>query len=405
MKILLSSIVYRPEQVGFRAHDLASGLVELGHDVVSITGLPSYPHGHVYDGYHVRPWQWEHLDGVKLLRLPYVMDRSRASVRRIASYTYFSILTLGASLLQHWRPDVIWTNQVGYPGIWLKALTGVPLVHEVQDLWPEWAKTANFGFKEWLYKILDRRQLSLYSKADRITVITKGFKRWLIDKGVPEDKIDVIPNWADYTQYHPVPRDEKLGVREGLYGHFNVIYTGNIGAAQALGVVLDAARKLEDLSTLQFVIIGEGLEKDQLIQQAKNMNLKNVCFLGQRPTSAMSEYLAWADVLFLHLKHDPAYEITIPSKTYSYLASGKFILAAASGDVADLIQECKAGIAIQAEDPDILAATVRQLHKMAPAERESFGQNAARAAITKFDRMHLIQQYEEVFTSVVSGKR
>ena len=400
MRILISSIVYRPEPTGYRAHDLAAGLVELGHDVTAITGLPSYPLGRIYDGYRVRPWQWEETDGVRVLRLPYVMSRSRSALRRVFSYSSFSLMTTLAGVFRAWRPDVIWTNQVGLPGVLLSFLGGTVLVHEVQDLWPEWTETANLGIKAWLYQALERQQNLVYRRANVITTISKGFKQWLVQKGVPAEKIKVIPNWADGKLFRPVQRDQALGTEESLAGHFNVIYGGNVGIAQALDVVLGATELLRDLPDVQFVIIGDGVERKRLELKASNRGLDNVRFLGSRPPEKMAGYLAWADVLLIHLERDPRYEITIPSKTYAYLACGRPILAASSGDVADLIREHSAGMVIPSEEPAALASAVRELRAMPVTERERYGQNARRAFVKHFDRQVLVRRYEEIFASV-----
>jgi colanic acid biosynthesis glycosyl transferase WcaI len=401
VRILLSSIVYRPEPTGYRAHDLAAGLVELGHEVVTITGLPSYPLGHIYEGYRVRLWQWESLDGVRLLRLPYVMSRSRSALRRVLSYSSFSLQTVVAGLLQSWRPNVMWSNQVGLPGVLLSALRRTALVHEVQDLWPEWSATADLGIRRWLYDLLDRQQAMIYRRAGAITTISEGFKQWLVRKGVPGEKICVIPNWADSQYFYPAHRDEDLGAREGLTGRFNVVYAGNVGVAQALDVVLDAAEMLRELDDLQFVIIGDGLERVRLEHEALDRGLSNVRFPGRRPVEKMAGYLAWADLLLLHLKADPRYDITIPSKTYSYLACGRPILAAARGDVAELIKAHKAGEVVPPEDAPALARAVREMHGRPVEEREQYGQNAVQAFVQCFDRDVLVRRYEALFASVV----
>jgi colanic acid biosynthesis glycosyl transferase WcaI len=400
VRILLSSIVYRPEPTGYRAHDLAAGLAELGHEVVAITGLPSYPLGRIYEGYQVRPWQWERLDGVRLLRLPYVMSRSRSAVRRVLSYSSFSIQTVVAGLLQRWRPDVMWTNQVGLPGVALKILRRTAVVHEVQDLWPEWTAMADLGIRRWLYDILDRQQTTIYRRAEAITTISEGFRRWLVQRGVTAGKISVIPNWVNSEDFYPAPRDGDLGAREGLVGRFNVVYAGNVGVAQALDAVLLAAERLKDLNDVQFVIIGDGLEKKRLEQEAVDRGLGNVRFLGRRPVETMAGYLAWAGVLLLHLKSDPRYDITIPSKTYSYLACGRPIVAAARGDVAELIETHKAGEVVAPEDAAALARAVREMYGKPVEEREQYGQNALQAFRQHFDRDTLVRRYEALFANV-----
>jgi colanic acid biosynthesis glycosyl transferase WcaI len=400
MKLLFLTIVYRPEPVGYRAHDLASGLVELGHQVTVVTGLPSYPYGRAYEGYHLRPWQWETLDGVRVLRLPYTMDRSRSALRRVLSYSYFAAATSVAGLALHERPSVIWTNQIGLSGIVLNVMQHVPFVHEVQDMWPEWSRSAGLGIKDSLYRLLDWQQAQVYRRSAAITTISRGFQRWLVGKGVPGDKIQVIPNWVNERQGKLAARDEALAAQEGLAGHFNVIYAGNIGAAQGLGVVLQAAPLLTDLPEVQFVVYGDGVERSQLEKEAQQAGLRNVRFMGSRPAERISDYLALADVLLLQLKRDPAYEVTIPSKTYTYLASGRPILAAAAGDVAALVSEVNAGLVVAPEDPAALAEAVRKLYRMPAPQREAYGRNARRAHLQYFDRSVLIRRYEELFVRV-----
>ena len=404
MKILLSSLVYMPEQTGYRAHDLAVGLTELGHDVISMTGFPSYPFGKVYDGYKLQARQWEYLDGVKVLRIPYIMNRSKSAMQRVISYSSFSLLSILYGTFMMWKPDVIWTNQIGYPGLWLSKIKNAVHIHEVQDLWPEWSRTVDLEISNGVYSILDALQAGLYKKADRITTISKGFKGWLVDKGIRSEKISVIPNWADNKYYHPCSRDKTIGEKEGLAGYFNVMYLGNIGTAQALHVVLGAAKQLLVHHDIQFVFVGDGLEKKKLEDEARDNGLSNVKFLGKKSYESIANYMAWADLLFLHLKKDPTLEITIPSKTYSYLASGRPILGGCEGDVAELIEDNKAGIVIAPDDPAQLSKAVLDMFLLPSTIREEYGINARKAFENHYDRKVLIQEYEDLFLNCVNNK-
>lgn len=404
MKVLISSLVYKPEQTGYRPHDLAVGLSGLGHDVRTITGVPSYPFGKVYEGYKLRPWQWEYLDGVKVLRVPYVMNRSKSAVLRMASYSAFSLLSMVSATLMAWKPDLVWTNQIGYPGVWLTQTKGAVHVHEVQDMWPEWTRSVNLGIGNAAYSTLDALQTWLYNRADRITTISSGFRDWLVEKGVSRDKITIIPNWADTGFYYPCDRDAGIGEREGFAGHFNVMYVGNIGAAQALSVVLAAAQQLSGIHAIQFVFVGDGLERERIERESRDIGLSNVKFVGKQPYARLAKYMAWADLLFLHLKKDPAFKITIPSKTYSYLASGRPILAGCEGDVAALIEDSGAGMVIPPEDPDSLSRAVLQIVRQPANVRDTYGVNARKAFESKYDRNILIRRYEELFLESVNGK-
>jgi colanic acid biosynthesis glycosyl transferase WcaI len=243
-----------------------------------------------------------------------------------------------------------------------------------------------------------------YRRAAALTVVTPGFKTNLIAKGVPAEKIHVIPNWADEDIYRPLPRDEDLAAEHGLAGRFNVIYGGNLGAAQAMSSVLSAATLLQDLPPVQFVLIGDGLEEASLRQAARERGLENVRFIGRQPAEQMPYFFALADGLLVHLKRDPLFEITIPSKTVAYLACGRPILMAVTGDAAEIVRSADAGLACPPEDPAALAQAVRNLYAMSPAQRDAMGQAGRRAFLANYTRSVLMNRYEALFGEVV-GQR
>lgn len=181
--------MYHPEPIGLREHDLAAGLVKLGHDVYVITGLPSYPVGIVYDGYKDKANKWEIVNGVKVYRTSFVGDRSRSAIKRIWSLLLFTCFTIRALYSQKIRPDIVRANQLGLPGYLVSFLKGIPLFLDVQDMWPEWAKTSNFSLSKLLYEILDSqhctaRSTSLISRMSPSMKGTSGyrFSRYPLDR-------------------------------------------------------------------------------------------------------------------------------------------------------------------------------------------------------------------------------
>lgn len=400
MHILLISLWYHPEPVS-KPHDLARELARRGHQVTAITGFPNYPAGRLYPGYRLRPLQRQSLDGVQVVRVPHVIDRSRSAFRRLISYTSFALSAAAIGGLLVGRTDVIWTYQVGLPGVLLSVIKRAPLVHEVQDLWPEWGRTANLGgLKGSLYRLLDAQERWIYRRAAAVTTISEGFCRALQTKGVPAERLHIIANWANEQHFRPLPRDPELGRQEGLLDRFNVMYVGNVGTAQGLGLLLEAADRLRDLPALQFVVIGDGVERRALEAQAAAQGLDNVRFLGSRPPEAAAAYLAYANAVLLPLLRNPVYEITIPSKTYAYLATGRPIVVSAAGDVAELVRSTGAGLVCPPEDPDALAQAIRRLAAMPPAEREALGQTGRQAFLSRFTRDLQIDRYEALFNKV-----
>jgi glycosyltransferase involved in cell wall biosynthesis len=278
-------------------------------------------------------------------------------------------------------------------------LRGAPLIHEVQDLWPEWSTSGEMGIRSEspAYRILQAQEKMIYHRARIVTTISEGFKKRLAGKGVPEAKIRVIPNWGNEVNFRPVAPDRALGKREGLNGRFNVIYGGNIGTAQGLDVILAAARLLRDLPAVQFVMIGDGVERASLTAAAEEQGLSNVRFLGSKSPDQMAHYFAHADVLLIHLLQNPLYEITIPSKTYAYLASGRPVLAALAGETAQLIRRLEAGITCPPGNPAALAEAVRDIYSRGESERRRMGDAARAAFLREFSRQSLVDCYESVF--------
>jgi len=400
MRILLISMYYYPEPHSI-PHDLAVELRKRGHSVSVITGFPNYPTGKIYDKYRMRPWQRETIDGIAVLRLPFYINRGKSAVGRVLSYISFTFAATAGGLFLIKRPNVIWTYQVGLPGVTLGTLKRASLIHEVQDLWPEWAQSHDMGMKTWLYKLLDLQERFIYRFASAIVTISTGFQHALKEKNVPACKIHIIPNWANEELFRPLPRDPALGEREQFNETFNIMYIGNIGTAQGLDVVIQTAGQLRDLADLRFVIIGDGVDRDRLSHAAATQGLSNVRFLGSRPQNQAAQYLAWADAALIHLKDAPMYLVTIPSKTYAYLACGRPVLAAANGDVAELITDLMAGIVCPSDNPTAMAQSVRILYHMPAEKREELGRNGRRAFEQQFTRQILAERYDTLFRAAI----
>jgi glycosyltransferase involved in cell wall biosynthesis len=289
---------------------------------------------------------------------------------------------------------------VALPAMWISLARGIPYIYEVQDMWPETLAATGMLPSRPAAALLGALARVAYRRAAAVTVISPGFKRNLVSKEVPADKVHVIPNWADEDLYRPVPRDAALAAEHGLDCRFNVIFGGNLGAAQALDSVLQAAGQLRDLPDVQFVFIGDGLDEARLRQAAAERGLANVRFLGRQPAEAMPRFFAWAGALLVHLRRDPLFEITIPSKTLAYLACGRPIVCAVAGDAADVVRQAGAGLICPPEDPAALAAAVRALHALPPAQREALGQAGRAAFLAHYTRAGLMERYNTLFETV-----
>lgn len=403
LRILLLTQWFHPEN-NVRADFLAKSLVERGHDVQVVTGFPNYPLGRIYPGYTQRPWARQEWNGVRILRFPLYPDHSRSAVRRSLTYLTFALSSSVLSPFLIRKPDVIWVYHppltVGITALTLRLIRRTPFIFEIQDMWPEMIASSGMVGSPKLVRLLGALGKRIYKKAAAVSVISNGFRENLVAKGVPTDKIHVIPNWGDETNYSVQPRDKDFGERHGLLGHFNVMFAGNMGPAQDLGVLVEAARRLKSQAGIRFVLIGDGLSVPDLKAKVKAASLSNVTFIDHQPPAAMPEFLAWGDALLVQLRDEPLFKITIPSKILSYMGSGRPILCAVGGDAEEVVRDADAGITCPPGDPEALADAILRMFNMDRQQRESYGDRGRIAFEHKFSQKALVDRYERLFCEI-----
>ena len=404
MKILLLTQWYLPEPQ--LISDLAETLRDAGHEVTVLTGFPNFPSGRIYPGYRIRLFQKEQINGVPVIRVPLYPDHSRSAVKRSLNILSFAFC---AAVLGPWlvpRVDVIHVVHppltIGLPAWVLSRLQRGPFTYEIKDMWPETLRATGMVNNGRMLRWIGRFAKWVYRRAAAIRVISPGFRANLIEKGVPEEKIRVISNWVDTDYYRQVAPDSELAREHGLADRFNVMFAGMIGPAQGMEVVLDAAALLHDLPDVQFVLLGDGNDLERLKGTAQERNLSNVKFLGRHPPNTMNSFYALADVLLIHLRDDPLFRITIPHKTFTYMAAAKPILAAVEGNVADLIRNAHAGVTCPPSNPAAMADAVRRLREMPIAKREKLGYNGRKVACEEFNRTGLVQELSQMLTSMTN---
>ena len=405
MRILMLTQWFNPEPA-FKGLSFAKELIKLGHDVEVLTGFPNYPGGKVYDGYRIRYMQREILEGISVVRVPLYPSHDTSSIGRILNYGSFafsagtigSLLTKPADVLYVYHPPAT----IGLPASIIHFLRNIPFVYDIQDLWPDTLAATGMLTNKIVLAMVNKWCGFVYRQASRIVVLSPGFKKALCSRGVPSNKIDVIYNWCDENQIQTTGRDEELARTLGLSEKFNIVFAGTMGKAQALDAVIDAAKLLADrYPVIQFVFVGSGVEVEHLQQKAKKMQLVNVLFLPQRPLSKIGQILNLADVLLVHLKDDPLFKITIPSKTQAYMAAGRPILMGVNGDAADLIEYAKAGVCCTPENKISIAESVEKLFTMSRTQRETMGNNGREYYQKKLSLMIGVRRFEEIFKSVV----
>jgi glycosyltransferase involved in cell wall biosynthesis len=407
MRVAILTQYYPPEPIP-KPHELARGLAERGHEVVVITGFPNYPAGKLYPGMRLRLWKWEILDGIRVLRLPLYPDHSRSVVRRVLNYGSFAVAAALLGSVLSGPVEVMFAEHppltIGLAAWVIGRLRQAPFLYAVNDLWPESVEATRMVRSRRLLDHVGRIERFVYRRAAAIAVISPGFKANLAGKGIPPEKVHVIPHWADESLYRPVPPNPELARSLGMAGRFNVVFAGQLGLAQGLDVVLDAADELSDLQGVQFVLVGDGTDADRLRQEAGQRGLRNVRFLGRQPAERMPEIFAVSDVLLVHLQDRPLFRITIPSKTIAYMACGRPVLMAVEGDAADVVRGAGAGITCRPGDAKDLAGAVRRLRAMPRTALEDMGRAGRAAFLSSYSRSVLLDRYEAILSELARAK-
>ncbi|MFN4341436.1 MAG: glycosyltransferase family 4 protein [Azonexus sp.] len=380
IKVVLLTQWFDPEPT-FKGLAFARELVRIGFEVEVITGFPNYPGGQVYSGYRIRAIQREVIDGVQITRLPLYPSHDGSAVRRIANYVSFAASSLFYGLFMLKRPDVIYAYHppltVGVTASLLRLFRRIPVIYDIQDMWPDTLRATGMLNNERVLAVVSRVCQWVYRRVDRIVALSPGFKRLLKERGVPDEKIDVIYNWCDEAALTPTARNFPRGFPEN--DRFRIVFAGNMGRAQALGTVMEAATLLTKLRPeVCFVLVGSGVEVEELKHRVATEGLDNVVFIPRVPMSEVGAILGAADALLVHLKDDPLFAITIPSKTQAYMAIGKPLIMAVRGDAAELVERAGCGVTAIPESPQSLAEAVIRLAELSAGERALMGECSRR---------------------------
>jgi len=380
MRILFIMQWFEPEPT-FKGLVFARELVRQGLDVEVVTGFPNYPGGQLYVGYEIKLIQRECIDGVQITRLPLYPNHDHSATKRVINYASFAASALVYGLFVAKRADVIYAYHppltVGVAASLIRWVRGIPLVYDIQDIWPDTLQATGMLKNPLALALVGRVCDWIYKRVDQLVVLSPGFKHLLVQRGVPVSKIEVIYNWAvESALTFP------LGALPAAFpgeDRFRVVFAGNMGKAQALDTVLDAAAILQARGSLaSLVMLGGGVDVNRLKTRALEMELANLVFLPSVPMSEVGTALAAADVLLVHLRKDPLFEITIPSKTQAYMAVGKPLLMAVNGDAANLVKLARCGLTVDSENPQALAEALDAMAGMPADELKRMGESAKR---------------------------
>ena len=402
-RILLITQWFDPEPT-FKGLLFAKELVARGFEVEVITGFPNYPGGTLYDGYRVKFIQKEVIDGVLVTRVPLFPSHDKSKLGRVFNYLSFAFSSLIYGVFFSKRADVIYAYHppltVGISALIIKLFRRVPVVLDIQDMWPDTLQATGMISNPRLLGFVSKVCGLVYSFVTKIVVLSPGFKSLLIDRGVPDTKIEIIYNWADEKALRnaTIETPKEFDSIDG----FKVLFAGNVGQAQGLDVILDAALILkDDVPKLHFLVLGRGLQLDDLKRRANDLNLDNVHFLPSVGMDKVGRFLGSADALLIHLNSDPLFEITIPGKTQAYMSVGKPIIMGVRGDASHLVLRADCGVCFEPEKPAALAEAVKGLMLLDQADIQRLGENAERFYDENLSVKIGVDSFVQVFNEVV----
>ncbi|OGW53482.1 MAG: hypothetical protein A2Y81_13560 [Nitrospirae bacterium RBG_13_43_8] len=402
MKILIHTMYFLPEfgSAPILMNELASYLASKGHDVEVVTTLPRQQNE---IRYKKRFYLEERKNGFIVKR--FWTNTGPSPIARLIAWSIYTLWTIFNIIKIH-KGDIVFLRlpplQLGVTGILASKLKGAKVLLNIQDIHPDlsiesgilrnpvairWAK----AFERWIYK-----------NSGCIPVISDGFKENLKDKGVPEAKINVIPNWVDVNFLRPLPKDNDVSKRLSLEKKFVVMHAGTITLSSfiCLENMIEVAHLLKEDDDILFAVVGEGMKKKNLMEKVGNLKLSNVQFIPFQPQEDLPYLLASSDVLIVPLDIDKS-QLSVPSKLSNFMATGRPVLGLAHEDseTAKVINESKCGVCVSPDRVDEIAKAIVDL-KNSKDLRGTFGKNGRQYAETHFAKEKVLDVYENLMRSL-----
>jgi glycosyltransferase involved in cell wall biosynthesis len=397
MKLAILTQYYPPE-VGApqgRLSELAAHFVRRGHEVVVLTAMPNYPTGRIQQGYGGL-FQREQAAGAEILRTFIFPTQKADFIHRLTNYFSFVLSSslYGSFALK--QADYLLVESpplfLGLAGFWLSRLKRAKLIFNVSDLWPESA--ASMGVLDRhsaVFRLSEKLEEFCYRHAWLITGQSQTIVADIVRR-YPQLRTLLLSNGVDTERFRPNRFDEESRAELSSNGDFVVVYAGLHGLAQGLHQVLEAAALLKGEKGFRFVMVGDGPQKQTLLERANRHGLANVRFFDPRPAEDMPKLLASSDAVLVTLKtHIPG---AVPSKLYEAMATGRPVILVAEGEAVEIVRNYEAGITVAPGDVNGLVQALCEL-RSSPALRCTLGKNGRCAAKAHFDRKTIASRFIE----------
>jgi glycosyltransferase involved in cell wall biosynthesis len=378
VKHILFITSYYPPEKGAAAvcvSETAKRLVAMGHRVTVLTTVPNYPTGIVPKEYRKYLLKKEIIDDVQVVRVWSYISPNKGFLKRILSQLSFGCLAplMGGRAVG--SPDII---IVGSPPLFNAIAAHVlvwwkrcPFIFWVADLWPESAVQLGVLRNRLLIRLSEWLERTTYKRSSIVWVVTAGMRDTLIRRGIPEEKLLLITNGVDTERFRPLSRTYAR-TKLGWDDRFTLLYAGNHGLVYSLSTLLDAAELLQNYTDIHIILAGDGVRKAELIQEAETRGLKNVTFLDAVSHDIMPLLWAAADVCPIPLRKLALLKGSLPIKMFEVMACARPFVLGVEGIARDLAKGANAGIVVEPDNAEALAAAVLHLYEH-PELRERLG--------------------------------
>ncbi|CAI8831451.1 colanic acid biosynthesis glycosyl transferase WcaI [Pseudomonas sp. IT-P12] len=409
LRILVVTQYFWPENM--RINDLVRDFTEKGHSVVVLTGLPNYPEGKVFESFQATPEMYDDYHAAKVVRVP-MLVRGKRSVSLIMNYFSFfiSASVIGSFKLRREKFDAVFVYAVSpimaaIPALIIGRLKKAPVFVWVLDLWPETLRAVGVVKSNFLLAVVGRVVSWIYNRADYLLLQSHGFfdnVKQYCTKDIDTQRLVYFPSWAEDDFSDSETKNSQLLAHDQSV--FTVVFAGNLGEAQDLPTVLDAAEQLRGKVSIRWVIVGDGRMSEWLSEQVSSRNLDNVMLLGRHPLEEMPGLFARADALLVSLKTNDVFEKTIPGKVQAYLASGKPLLGMINGEAARVIAESGAGLTCASGDASGLANITMELANADASNLTAMGKSGRAYYLNNYSKSRLLAKLEDLFRTATLRK-
>ena len=404
MKILVVSQYFYPEN--FIINDLVRSLSLKNIELTVLTAYPNYPSGKLFSGYKQRIYQTNFLyKNVEVIRMPIILRGSASFLRLSLNYLSFIISSslIAPFLFKKRKFDIVFVYAPSpifqtYIGILLKKITKAKLITWVQDLWPESLLVTGYLKNKYLLKVLSFFVKIAYKYSDLILFSSKGFER-KIKQLSPKSKVLYFPN--------PGAKKQNINLNilnKNFYNFksgFNVTFAGNLGKAQSLGTILDAAENVLLYPDIKFYLVGNGSQYNWLKEEIKKRKLKNIFMTGRIEGKLMPIVYEKSSVLLVTLKKSEILGLTVPAKLQAYMAASKPIISCVDGEVANIVNESQCGIACESENSNQLTDAIVNFYNTDPKKLKKFGLNGKKYFNKNFELSFLTYKLIEIFRNIL----